>query len=663
MPTAAAIHVPGKSLAAAVAEARKRAIQYLASEQRPNGCVVGEVVWCAILTSQYVIVSHIVGQPLSETRRRRCLRAFAWFQNADGGFGLHDESGSYLFVTTLAYVAMRLLGVSPADSAVCRHAKDWLDQHDVRRIPSWGKLWLAMLGLYGWEGTNPVPPEIWLLPPSLPIHPSRYYCHTRLIYLAFGTLYGRRATAPITPIVLALRSELYREPFEQIDFGRFRSEIAETDLYAPPGRALETAYSALTLTEHVLPGSLREKALDDALDRILFEERSTNFYCISPVNGMLNVLALHFAGRPERDRAYAGVDYWIWEDDDRGLRMGGASSHTWDTAFAVQAVCAAPDGGRPFPEVVDRMTGFLDRAQVRDELPDGWERYFRTSTRGGWCFGSPEHRWPVSDCAAEALLALQHAPTKVPAEWLRAGVEFVLARQNANGGFSSYEPQRGNPILEHVNPSEMYGNCMSEYSYVECTSSDLQALSLAAQPGPVAAALDARLIRQCRDAVARGARFIASRQRDDGAWPGFWGINYTYGTLFGTAGLLAAGRPTSDPAVVRAGDWLLSHQLPGGAWGESWVGCKDDTYVPHREAQVTQTAWALMALLLSRRLDAPGRAAIDRGMKLLVDQQETHGNWPRQSGAGIFFNTALLHYELYRTVFPIWALGLWQRSH
>lgn len=27
-------------------------------------------------------------------------------------------------------------------------------------IPTWGKVWLSILGVYEWEGVNPMPPEI-----------------------------------------------------------------------------------------------------------------------------------------------------------------------------------------------------------------------------------------------------------------------------------------------------------------------------------------------------------------------------------------------------------------------------------------------------------------------------------------------------------------------
>ena len=40
------------------------------------------------------------------------VRHFEHTRQPDGGWGLHAESPSYVFVTTLSYVALRLLGLS-----------------------------------------------------------------------------------------------------------------------------------------------------------------------------------------------------------------------------------------------------------------------------------------------------------------------------------------------------------------------------------------------------------------------------------------------------------------------------------------------------------------------------------------------------------------------
>ena len=53
-------------------------------------------------------------------------------------------------------------------------------------IASWGKFWLAVLGVYSWEGMNPLTPEMWLLPSSSwtgigLFHPGRFWCHCRMV--------------------------------------------------------------------------------------------------------------------------------------------------------------------------------------------------------------------------------------------------------------------------------------------------------------------------------------------------------------------------------------------------------------------------------------------------------------------------------------------------
>ena len=55
--------------------------------------------------------------------------------------------------------------------------------------------------------------------------------------------------------------------------------------------------------------------------------------------------------------------------------------------------------------------------------------------------------------------------------------------------------------------------------------------------------------------------------------------------------------------------------------------------------------------------DADARAAIDRGIAYLCDLQGDDGAWPQERASGVFFNTAVLDYALYRQIFPAWALA------
>lgn len=642
---------------------RERGIAYLVSLQSETGSIAGDVVWCPIMTAQFVLVAHLTGQAIDANRRRRLLKHFQATQKSDGSWGIHPESEGYVFVTTLLYVALRILGIG-ADEEICRKASAWLKAHGgVEAIPSWGKLWLAMLNLYSYEGVNPVLPELWLLPDSFPFHPGRMYCHTRLIYLGFSYLYGVRFQGPVTPLIRELRRELYDRDYDTIPFSQYRNSLAATDLYARPNWLLRAVFRLNLAYERRHSAKLRRRALDRVLEQIVYHQRESRQAAMSPVNGLLNVLALHHAGHPDFAAAFRGVDYWSWVDDVQGERFHGAHSTTWDTSFAVQAFCEGPDSPS-FGAFFEGAAAYLKKAQIREEAPER-EKHYQDIRRGGFCFSDEHHQWPVSDCAAEALSALCYLHDRVepsarhePAR-LAEAVTFLLSRQNADGGWGSYERRRGGKLLEGFNPSEMFDRCAVELSYVECTSSCLTAFRhfLDHFPDLLPAAERAAVER----AMERGMKFLRGAQNPDGSWRGFWGVHFIYGTWFGVAGLLAGGAKRDDPAVQNACRWLVAARLPEGGWGESWRGCLENRSIPHRTSQVIMTSWALLTLLKADYRGPGADAAIEDGIRLLKDRQLPDGDWPQEGVAGVFFSTSMLHYCLYKNYFPVWALGLYER--
>lgn len=64
-------------------------------------------------------------------------------------------------------------------------------------------------GVYDWTGVNSLCPEIWLLPTALPFSPTKFWCHSRMVYLPMSYLYGKRATCPIDELTHELRAELF----------------------------------------------------------------------------------------------------------------------------------------------------------------------------------------------------------------------------------------------------------------------------------------------------------------------------------------------------------------------------------------------------------------------------------------------------------------------
>jgi lanosterol synthase len=617
-----------------------------------------------MLTAQYVMTAYMTGQTIPKKRRERFLKFFAVWQTPDGGWGMHAESPAYVFVTVMVYLALRILGLDRRNP-MCRKARVWLRNHGgVLHVPTWGKAWLSMMNLFHWEGVAPVLPELWLLPQWAPVHPRRMYCHTRQIYLGIGYLYGVRFQIEPTDLVYELREELFETPFHRIDFAKHRYDLAPTDTFEPPHPLLKGAYELCRFYDRFHSKSRRKRALDLALDHIVHHQRESRFAAISPVNGLLNTLALFHAGHPDFEPSWLGVDYWAWTDEPEGERFNGAHSHTWDTSFAVQAVCDGPLATE-FEAFLSGASRYLKNAQMTSDVPQG-PRYHRDPRMGGFCFSDQHHHWPVSDCTGEALAAISvladHVEDEVfpgPEQIVNA-VRFVLTRQNGDGGFGSYERNRGGRILDRFNPSEMFGNCMVERSYVECTASCIHGLRRALTGFGELFADEER--ERIEASIAKGAMTLRRCQARDGSWPGFWGVNQIYGTLFGITGLLSANATCSDPAIRRACDWLVRARLPDGGWGESYRGCVEERYFPHSSSQVIMTSWALMALMRAG-YDGPGvQEAISSGARLLMNRQLPDGDWPKEGVGGVFFNTAMHHYCLYKNYFPLWALGLYSNS-
>lgn len=644
-------------LVGTVRDALQRGLANLSGRQLPDGAWPGDYGGPMFLLPMYVGLAYAAGA-VPERHRRGFLEYFQNIQGERDFFGLHaeDRRGS-MFATVLGYVAQRLLGVDAAEPRLAR-LRSWIGGHgSPLGAASWGKFTLCLLGLYEWQGIHPIVPELWLLPAQAPFHPSRLWCHCRQVYLPMAWLYGRRASVASDPLLRALRDELYGAgAYEKIRWSAHRDTVAEVDSLHPTTSALHTVNRALDAFERVRPARLRDRAMKIVLEHVRYEDRVTSFIDIGPVNKVLNAFVHHFVDPNGEDfrRAFARCDDYIWAGHDGTKMQSYNSSKLWDTAFALQSTIAAGalDSHGAHKTMVERAYGYVRDHQILEDVPDA-ARFYRHPSRGGWPFSDRAHGWPITDCTSEGLkcaLALEgrYAPS-IPEDLLRDAVRLLLSWQNDDGGWATYERQRGSRWLELFNPSQVFRDIMVDYSYVECTSACLQALAKAQQrfAGEFA---------EIVPAIERGQRFVRSLQRDDGGFEGSWGVCFIYGTWFAVSGLLAAGVSDRDPAIQRACAFLLERQKGDGSWGESGDSCLQRKYVEASQGGATQTAWALLTLLRARH---PRRDACERAVRWLVARQRPDGAWPREPFVGVFNKTCLINYDNYRHYFPLWALAEW----
>lgn len=200
---------------------------------------------------------------------------------------------------------------------------------------------------------------------------------------------------------------------------------------------------------------------------------------------------------------------------------------------------------------------------------------------GGWAW-SGRRGWPNVLDSLAVLKALVVADDQ--AEALRGGIEWLRARQDNRGSWSTFVR---NTLVPLDGP---------------CPFSTAEAVHTLIDAGTPASARE----------VDRAIRWLFRRQNPDGSYDALWhrgGVPATSAVLraLGRAGL--AGHPSAR----RARQWLIDAQLPDGSWSTGRGGA---------DGTPEETGWALAALA------GTGGAQVERAAaEWLVANQGADGRW------------------------------------
>ncbi len=598
--------------------------RYLLTRQAAPGHWDAELIGDSTLESDSVMLMHYLGTVDGE-RQRRLLRYVLSQQNADGGWPVFNGGPSDPNATMKAYFALRLAGHADAEPGLQRARERIVAFGGIEACNSYTKFYLAIFGQYDWNRLPTMLPEIMLLPEvGWGINLYRVSAWTRAIVVPMLIIYAKRplvripfsihdllipgVTAALKPGKNALWSNL----FQVLD--RVMCFFNRLDIRWPRMVALKKAERWM-LERMKPPGGLG---------------------AIYPP--MLNsIIALRALGYPLDHPVLAKAlgEFRDLEVQEGELtRVQPCFSAIWDTAWAVHALAR---GRGPDPAAVQKGADWLFSKEIFQG--GDWQVNCPKGKPGAWAFEHDNPFYPDTDDTSAVLMAL-HFAGRSEDPGFQAGVQWLLAMQNPDGGWAAFDRNVDIKVLEHLPWADH--NALLDPSTADLTGRILEFFGYNGS-------------RKDETFMASAIQFLRGAQEPDGSWFGRWNVNYVYGTWQVLVGLRAAGIDMREHWIRRATGWLRSVQNADGGWGESCRSYGDPATKGRGRSTPSQTSWGVLGLLAA---DVPLEdPVVKRGLEYLFRTQKADGGWDETEHTGTGFPCVFyLVYTMYRHYFPLLAL-------
>jgi len=625
-----------------VDHAISRARDVLLATQAPDGHWVGEAEANSTITSEYLLLCHLLDR-VDRERETKMVRYLRERQLADGGYSLYDGGSANLSATIKAYFAMKVAGVSVDDPAMAAARALIRERGGPVQADVFTKILLALFGEYDWRGVPSMPVEIMLLPrwSFFNLLEVSYWSRTVIVPLLI-----LMDSKPVMRLPESCRlDELWPVPREHASL-RF-PRIPRP--FSPKRFIWKNLFigvdDALKGWERLGPRPFRGRAIEAAL-RWLEERLAVPGGLGGIFPAMTNaVLALRTLGYPEDHPLIRGQ---IKEIENLGvettdsLHYAPCVSPVWDTSLAANALIEsglAPD----HPQLV-RAGGWMMGKQIT--VPGDWQVKRPDVPPGGWPFQYHNDFYPDLDDSAMVMMALakiQGLDPERKARCMERGLAWFVGMQGSDGGWASFDADNSRLVFNNITFADH--GALLDPSTEDLTGRGLELLGTLGH-GPD------------HPAAQRALGFIRKTQHETGAWYGRWGVNYIYGTWSVLRGLGAIGEDCSADYIQRAIAWIEQRQNDDGGWGETLASYEDETLAGRGESIPSQTAWALLGLFAAGRTEGK---AVEQGIRYLIETQTADGSWedPLWNGTG-FPRVFYLKYHLYAKYFPLWALGVYR---
>jgi squalene-hopene/tetraprenyl-beta-curcumene cyclase len=598
-------------------EALGSAVDWLLEHQDPSGWWSGELETNVTMTAEHVLLLRFLGASHDDIREG-AIRHILGAQRDDGTWALYHDGPGDLSTTIEAYVALRVLGLDATQAPLRKALRMILDQGGLADARVFTKIWLALFGVFPWDGVPSMPPELVRLPSWAPLNLYDFACWAR------GT---------IAPLLIVISRRPVRDL--GVSVGEVIAPGSEPRMHRVSGSGVFLWLDhALKLYDRLPRQPGRAASRGRLVEWITQRQEADGGWGGIQPPWVYSLIALNLEGmsldHPVIRRGLEGFRRFAI-DDDIGWRLQACMSPVWDTAWAMLALRKA--GIAREHTALRSAVDWLLAEQI--SAGGDWNVKVPFDGCGGWAFEFDNDIYPDVDDTAVVVLALLESgdPARV-AKPVADAVRWCRAMRSRNGAWAAFDKDNTRALVYKL-PFADFG------AMLDPPSEDVTAhvIEMLAAVG-------------CGADVPRALAYLRATQRPSGSWYGRWGVNHIYGTWC-VVSALAALRTGAD-MVNDAAAWMRRVQNPDGGWGESCHSYVDESFAGIGTSTPSQTAWAMLTLQLAGRGDD---LACARGRAFLLERQRD-GTWdePEHTGTG-FPGDFYINYHLYRHVFPTLALA------
>jgi squalene-hopene/tetraprenyl-beta-curcumene cyclase len=206
--------IESSRLTATPSSSIRRAVDWLLRNQRENGSWAGNVDTNSCIEAEWLLAGHILG--VSLPHEAELIEGLLSAQRADGAWQVYYDAPGGDINSVEAYAALTAKGFDRNSLPLAR-ARHWIELNGgLCNVRVFTRYWLVIIGVWPWDATPDLPPEMIRLPPNFQLSIYNFAQWARATLVPLAVISARR---PVWPLPGGNKlDELFPEGHTRFDF-------------------------------------------------------------------------------------------------------------------------------------------------------------------------------------------------------------------------------------------------------------------------------------------------------------------------------------------------------------------------------------------------------------------------------------------------------------